>query len=207
MGVGRCGSRCLHVNVVGAAIDDSDLKGLVARNGAVNSVMLMKAVEVSLNVVKGETPPAELLQPWGQHREDVELLERVQRSPQSCSEGWSPSALEPGWESWGCSSGEGKAPGRAQSPLHGPKGAPGELERDWGQGMEGQDTENGFPLTEGRDGWDIGKELFPVRGVRPWHRVPREAVAAPGSLEVSKTRLDGAWISLGLWKVSLPMAE
>ncbi|RMB95592.1 hypothetical protein DUI87_27702 [Hirundo rustica rustica] len=28
--------------------------------------------------------------------------------------------------------------------LPGPKGAPGELERDLGQGMEGQDTGNGF---------------------------------------------------------------
>ena len=28
--------------------------------------------------------------------------------------------------------------------------------------------------------------VFPVREVRPWHRVPREAVPAPGSLEVSK---------------------
>ena len=35
-------------------------------------------------------------------------------------------------------------------PLPGPKRAPGELERDWGQGMEGQDTGNGFPLPEGR---------------------------------------------------------
>ena len=38
---------------------------------------------------------------------------------------------------------------------------------------------------------DIGKELFPVRVLRPWHRFPREAVAAP-SLAVSKARLDGA---------------
>lgn len=36
---------------------------------------------------------------------------------------------------------------------------------------------------------------FPVRMVRPWHRLPREAVATP-SLEVSKARLDGAWSNL-----------
>ena len=40
--------------------------------------------------------------------------------------------------------------------------------------------------------------------MRPWHRVPRAAVAVPGSLEVSKARLDRAWSSLGQWKVSLP---
>jgi len=41
--------------------------------------------------------------------------------------------------------------------------------------------------------------------VRPWHRLPREAVAAP-SLEVFKARLDGALSSLVWWKMSLPVA-
>jgi len=44
-----------------------------------------------------------------------------------------------------------------------------------------------------------------VRVVRPWPRLPREAVAAP-SLAVFKARLDGALSSLVWWKVSLPMA-
>ncbi|XP_041278200.1 nuclear mitotic apparatus protein 1 isoform X3 [Onychostruthus taczanowskii] len=47
------------------------------------------------------------------------------------------------------------------------------------------------PLTEGRVRWDIGKKFFPVRLVRPWHRLPREAVADP-CLEVFKARLDAA---------------
>lgn len=37
-----------------AARDNSDFKGVVARNGVVNSAKFMKAVEVSLNDVKGE---------------------------------------------------------------------------------------------------------------------------------------------------------
>ena len=46
-----------------------------------------------------------------------------------------------------------------------------------------------------------------MRVVRPWHRVPREAVAAPEYLEMPKARLDiGVWINLGQWEVSLPMA-
>ena len=45
-----------------------------------------------------------------------------------------------------------------------------------------------------------------MRALRPWHRVPRAAVAVPGSLEMSKARLDKAWSSLGQWKVSLLMA-
>jgi len=44
-----------------------------------------------------------------------------------------------------------------------------------------------------------------MRVVRPWHRLPREAVAAP-SLAVFKARLDGALSNLVWWKVSLPTA-
>jgi len=38
--------------------------------------------------------------------------------------------------------------------------------------------------------------------VRPWPRLPREAVAAP-SLAAFKTRLDGALSNLVWWKESL----
>ncbi|KFV49760.1 hypothetical protein N341_12785, partial [Tyto alba] len=50
-------------------------------------------------------------------------------------------------------------------------------------------------LNEGRFRSDITKKFFPVRVVRHWHRVPREAVAAP-SLEGFKARLDGALSNL-----------
>lgn len=39
----------------------------------------------------------------------------------------------------------------------------------------------------------IRKLFFTLRMVKPWHRVSREAAAAPGFLEVPKDRLDGAW--------------
>ena len=55
--------------------------------------------------------------------------------------------------------------------------------------------DNGFKLKEGRFSLDIRKKFFPVRVVRPWPRLPREAVAAP-SLAVFKTRLDGALSNL-----------
>jgi len=42
---------------------------------------------------------------------------------------------------------------------------------------------------------DTRKNSFTVRVVRPWHRLPREAVGVP-SLEGFKARLDGAWSSL-----------
>jgi len=43
-----------------------------------------------------------------------------------------------------------------------------------------------------------------MRVVRPWQRLPREAVAAP-SLAVLKARLDGALSTLVWWKMSLLM--
>ena len=64
---------------------------------------------------------------------------------------------------------------------------------------------NGCKLKGGRFRSDIRKKFFAVRVVRPWPRLPREAVAAP-SLAVSKARLDGALSTLGWWKMSLLMA-
>ena len=44
-----------------------------------------------------------------------------------------------------------------------------------------------------------------MRVVRPWPRLPREAVAAP-SLAVLTARLNGALSTVGWWKMSLLMA-
>ena len=48
-------------------------------------------------------------------------------------------------------------------------------------------------------------KFFTMRVVRPWPRLPREAVAAP-SLAGFKARWDGALSNLGWWKVSLLVA-
>jgi len=42
---------------------------------------------------------------------------------------------------------------------------------------------------------DIRKKLLTVRGVKHWHRLPREVVDA-SSLETCKARLDGALSNL-----------
>ena len=65
---------------------------------------------------------------------------------------------------------------------------------------------NGFALKEGGFGLDLRIEFFTVRVVRPWPRLPREAVATP-SLAVLKARLGRALSTLGWWKMSLPVAE
>ena len=48
---------------------------------------------------------------------------------------------------------------------------------------------DGSKLKEGRFRSDIRKKFFPMRVVRPWPRLPREAVAAP-SLAMFKTGLE-----------------
>jgi len=50
---------------------------------------------------------------------------------------------------------------------------------------------NSSKVKEGRFRLGIRKKFFPMRAVRPWPRLPREAVVAP-SLAGFKARLDGA---------------
>jgi len=64
---------------------------------------------------------------------------------------------------------------------------------------------NGSKLKEGRFRLDIRKKFFTMEVVKPWPRLPREAVAAL-SLAVFKARLNGALSSLVWWKMSLLLA-
>jgi len=116
-----------------------------------------------------------------------------------------PGVLRTG-DSWGCSAWrrEGSRVTLEQPSV--PEGAyrkdgEGLLTRAW----SGRTRASGFKLKGGRFRSDTWKKFFTMRVMRSWHRLPREAVAAP-SLAVFKGRLDGALSNLVWWKVSLLMA-
>lgn len=81
------------------------------------------------------------------------------------------------------------ASGRKSTCSSGP--AAGRSSNCWGRetlakGLRGRAPGNGFPLPEGRLRWDVGQQWFPGRALRAWHRLAREAAAAPASLQVSQ---------------------
>ena len=73
--------------------------------------------------------------------------------------------------------------------------------KDAGEGLFIRDCRDrtrcdGLKLKQGKFRLDLRHKFFPVGVLSRWHRVPREAVAAP-SLAVFKARLDtGAWSNL-----------
>ena len=108
-------------------------------------------------------------------------------------EGWNTSPTKKGWGSWAC------LPRRRESS--------GEIppwpSSTWRELISRRETNllhtfynpivirQGFKLKEVKIGLDFMKKFFTRKVVRPWHRLPREAVDAP-SLETFKARLDSA---------------
>jgi len=147
------------------------------------SALLLRSCETPLGVQHPALVP--------QHRKDMEVLEWVQRRATKMIRGLEYLSYEDRLRGGTVQPGEEKAPGSRCSSLPIPEGA----HRKNGEGLFTRvctDTtrQNGFKLKEGRFRLDIRKKFFTMRVVRPWHELPREAVAAP-SLEVFKAKLDG----------------
>ena len=137
------------------------------------------------------------VQLWGpQHKRDMDLLEQVQRRAMKMIRGLEHLSYEDRLRKLGLFRLDNKLHGDLRSAFHSLKGA----YKNAGEGLftracSDKTRGNGFKLKKGRFRLDVRKEIFSVRVMSHWHRLPREAVAAP-SLAVFKARLDGAWSNL-----------
>jgi len=138
------------------------------------------------------------VQLWSpQHKEDMELLEQVQRRTTKMIRGLEQLSCEERLRELGLFSLEKRRrPGDLIAAFQYLKGA---YRRDgeniFSRACCNRTRSSGFKLREGRFRLDIRKKFFTIRVVKHWNRLPREVVKAP-CLETFKARLNGALSNL-----------
>ncbi|KFQ60670.1 hypothetical protein N334_02474, partial [Pelecanus crispus] len=138
------------------------------------------------------------VQLWSpQHKNDIDLLERVQKRATKMIQGLKHLSYEARLRELGLFSLEKRRlRGDLIAAFQYLKGA----YRKGGENLFSKafcdrTRSDGFKLKEGRFRVDIRKKFFTMKLVRHWNRLPREAVKAP-FLETFKVRLDGALSTL-----------
>ncbi|KFQ78525.1 hypothetical protein N335_02215, partial [Phaethon lepturus] len=138
------------------------------------------------------------VQLWSpQHRKDMDLLERVQRRATKMIGGMEQLCCEDRLRELGLFSLEKR---RLQGDLlaafqYFKWAFKKDGDRLFSRACCNRKWGSGFKLKEARFRLNIRKKFFPMRVMKPWHRLPTYVVDAP-SLETFKVRLDGALSNL-----------
>jgi len=168
--------------------------------GCIQSSVASRLREVILPLYSALVRPhlESCVQVWSpQHRQDMDLLEWVQRRATKTTRGLEHLSCENSLRALRLFSLEKRRlRGRLRAAFRCPKGAyKKDGDRLFTRVCSDRTRGNGFKLKESRFRLDIRKTFFTMRVVKHWNRWSTEVVKSP-SLETFKVKLDGALSSL-----------